>query len=55
MITEARIHSLPPQVCVKLTDKPDYVRLPEGEKSLYQDYPELSLEDWHKKTGVFVE
>ncbi|KAK1224596.1 hypothetical protein PQX77_012491 [Marasmius sp. AFHP31] len=42
-------------VCLKLTDKPEYVRLPEGEKTLYQDYPELSLEDYHKKNGIYVE
>ncbi|KAL0578760.1 hypothetical protein V5O48_003258 [Marasmius crinis-equi] len=42
-------------VCLKLVDKPEYVRLPEGDKELYQDYPELSLEEWHKKNGYFVE
>ncbi|KAL0061176.1 hypothetical protein AAF712_011996 [Marasmius tenuissimus] len=42
-------------VCLGLSDKPEYVRLPEGEKSVYQDYPYLSVEDWHKENGVFVE
>ncbi|KAF9263261.1 hypothetical protein L218DRAFT_927687 [Marasmius fiardii PR-910] len=48
---------LPPKkmVCLKLADKPNYVRLPEGEKALHKDYPALSLEDWHKENGLYVE
>jgi len=36
------------QVCIKLNSKPSYVRLPEGNKQVYQDYGPDSLEDWHK-------
>ncbi|KAF5348518.1 hypothetical protein D9756_009563 [Leucocoprinus leucothites] len=42
-------------VCIKLNSKPDYVRLPEGDKKVYQDYGPDSLEDWHKKNGVYKE
>ncbi|ESK97033.1 duf636 domain-containing protein [Moniliophthora roreri MCA 2997] len=42
-------------VCLKLQDKPDWVRLPEGEKILFDDYPADSLEDWHKKHDLYVE
>jgi len=42
-------------VCVKLNSKPEYVRLPEGKKKVYQDYGPDTLEDWHKKNGKFVD
>ncbi|KIK56432.1 hypothetical protein GYMLUDRAFT_47196 [Collybiopsis luxurians FD-317 M1] len=47
----------PPEtmVCIKLDSKPDYVRLPEGDKELYTGYAEDSLEVWHKKHNVFAE
>jgi hypothetical protein len=34
---------------------PKHVRLPEGKKTKYDGYPELSLEDWHKANGVYVD
>ncbi|KAF7768334.1 hypothetical protein Agabi119p4_7577 [Agaricus bisporus var. burnettii] len=48
---------VPPKqmVCIKLDSKPDYVRLPEGEKEQYDDYGELSLEEWHRKAGLYME
>ncbi|KAF7348061.1 Duf636 domain-containing protein [Mycena sanguinolenta] len=42
-------------VCLMTDSKPGYVRLPEGAKELYSEYPQLSLEDWHKNNGLFVE
>ncbi|KAJ7342970.1 Mss4-like protein [Mycena albidolilacea] len=42
-------------VCVKVDSKPDYVRLPEGPKEVYEKYGSESLESWHKKNGFFVE
>ncbi|KAJ7245355.1 Mss4-like protein [Mycena haematopus] len=42
-------------VCVMADSKPDYVRLPEGAKEVYPEYPKESLEGWHKKNGLFVE
>lgn len=44
-----------PQVCVKTNSKPDYVRLPEGNKKVYENYGPESIEGWHKKHGLFVE
>ncbi|KAF9464089.1 Mss4-like protein [Collybia nuda] len=41
-------------VCIKLDSKPAYVRLPEGEKELYDDYGPDSLEAWHKTNKVYV-
>jgi hypothetical protein len=43
------------QVCIKLNSKPGYVCLPEGDKQVYQDYGPNSLEDWHKKNGLYEE
>jgi hypothetical protein len=34
---------------------PAYVRLPEGPKKVFQEYPEASLDDWHKEHGEYVE
>ncbi|KAI9674794.1 MAG: hypothetical protein M1817_001698 [Caeruleum heppii] len=42
-------------VCVKANSKPDWVRLPEGKKSVHQDYGEDSIEGWHKKHGFYVD
>ncbi|EGN93798.1 hypothetical protein SERLA73DRAFT_144797 [Serpula lacrymans var. lacrymans S7.3] len=42
-------------VVVKTNSKPDYVRLPEGPKSLHKNYGSDSIEGWHKKNGKFVE
>jgi len=38
-----------------LQSKPSYVRLPQGKAELYDEYPDLSIEEWHKKHGSFVE
>ncbi|KAF7312789.1 GFA domain-containing protein [Mycena kentingensis (nom. inval.)] len=38
------------------TGLPAYVRLPEGEKTVYDMYPEIgSLESWHKAEGLWVD
>jgi len=42
-------------VCVKGDSKPEWVRWPEGKKSVHQGFGEDSLEEWHKKRGLFVE
>ena len=34
---------------------PAYVRLPEGKKKVLQEYPKLSLEEWHKEHNEYVE
>ncbi|KAF8983042.1 Mss4-like protein [Cyathus striatus] len=39
--------------CIKLNSKPDYVRLPEGKKKVYEDYGPDSLEGWHKKHKLY--
>ncbi|VDC07558.1 unnamed protein product [Peniophora sp. CBMAI 1063] len=40
-------------------DKPDWVRLPEGPKKLFERYPDGpgsgSLEDWHRHNGEWIE
>jgi len=41
------------QVIVKNNSKPEYVRLPEGKKEVYEDYGNFSIEEWHKKHSVF--
>jgi hypothetical protein len=41
-------------VCAKANSKPDWVRWPEGKKSVHEDYGEASIEEWHKKHKVFV-
>lgn len=47
--------SVRPQVVVMMNSKPPYVRLPEGKKHVYQEYPPDSLEGWHKKHNLYVE
>ncbi|KAF5364577.1 hypothetical protein D9758_005642 [Tetrapyrgos nigripes] len=42
-------------VVVKSNSKPDYVRLPEGKKEVYENYGPHSIEEWHKKNGVYAE
>jgi hypothetical protein len=43
------------QTVVKTGSAPAYVRLPEGKKKLFEEYPELSLEEWHKEHNEYVE
>ncbi|KAH7909577.1 Mss4-like protein [Hygrophoropsis aurantiaca] len=47
----------PPEemIVVKSNSKPDYVRLPEGEKMVYLDYGRYSLDGWHRHHGKYVE
>ena len=42
------------QVVVKMDSKPGYVRLPEGQKHVYDDFGPDSIEGWHKKHGRYV-
>jgi hypothetical protein len=42
-------------VCLFADSKPVWARWPEGKKQVYDQYPTDSLEDWHKKHGLFVE
>ena len=44
----------PSMVCIFEVDKPKWARWPEGEKTVYQEYLEESLEDWHRKHGMYV-
>ncbi|KJF61282.1 uncharacterized protein CIMG_12539 [Coccidioides immitis RS] len=41
-------------VCILEDSKPAWVRWPEGKKTVYKAYGD-SLEDWHKKKGLFVD
>jgi len=42
-------------VCVLQKEKPAHVRLPEGVREEYKVYGALSIEEWHKQHGHFVE
>jgi len=42
-----------PKVCIMLNSKPSYVRLPEGNKEVYDEYGPETLESWHKKHHKF--
>jgi len=43
-------------VCVMGASKPAWVRWPEGEKQTFDMYGDAgSIEQWHKKRGLFVE
>ncbi|KAL4067183.1 Mss4-like protein [Scleroderma yunnanense] len=42
-------------VVIHADSKPDYVRLPEGPKQVYQGFGPDSFEQWHKNHGKFVE
>ncbi|OBT75304.1 hypothetical protein VF21_05642 [Pseudogymnoascus sp. 05NY08] len=41
-------------VCVLEGSKPEWVRWPEGKKVVVKQY-HLSLEDWHREKGLYVE
>ena len=46
----------PSRVHLMLADKPDWVEVPAGpDDAHYDGYPELSLEDWHKKHGLWAD
>jgi hypothetical protein len=38
-----------------MDSKAPYVRLPEGDKELYDGYGPESIESWHKKNGLYVD
>jgi len=43
-------------VCVRGDSKPKWVRWPEGKKSVHEGFNgEVSIEGWHRETGVYVE
>ncbi|KAH9991817.1 Mss4-like protein [Russula vinacea] len=47
---------VPEEMTVLMTDSaPAYVRLPEGEKKVFKEYPKASLEEWHKEHNEYVE
>jgi hypothetical protein len=41
-------------VCIMDGSKPDYVRWPEGKKTIHELYGNDSLEGWHKKHKLYV-
>lgn len=46
----------PARVHLMLADKPAWVPLPQGPgEEHFERYPELSLEDWHRRHGVWVD
>ncbi|KAI0301052.1 Mss4-like protein [Multifurca ochricompacta] len=47
---------VPEEITVLMTTSaPAYVRLPEGKKRIFEEYPEASLEEWHKEHNEYVE
>jgi hypothetical protein len=34
---------------------PAHVRLPDGKKKIFEEYPDASLEEWHKEHNEYVE
>lgn len=42
-------------VCIMDGSKPGWARWPEGSKEIYDTYGPDSLEDWHKKNGVYYD
>ncbi|KAN0138266.1 putative GFA [Lactarius tabidus] len=40
---------------VMATSAPAYVRHPEGQKIVFKEHPEVSLENWHKEHSEYVE
>jgi len=53
VIDSPELESPKTMVCIKLDSKPSYVRLPEGEKEVYDGYGQETLESWHKKHHKF--
>jgi len=54
-IDEPKLRSPEEMVCIQEHEKHPWVRLPEGQKEVYENYPPDSLEDWHKKHHHWVE
>ncbi|KIM41079.1 hypothetical protein M413DRAFT_445811 [Hebeloma cylindrosporum] len=52
-IDSPELESPKTMVCIMLNSKPGYVRLPEGEKEVYDEYGPNTLEGWHKKHHKF--
>jgi len=47
---------VPEEMTVIMTrSAPAWVRLPEGKKVTFEEYPEVSLEEWHKENHEYVE
>lgn len=42
-------------VCIMEGSKPAWARWPEGKKQVFAEYPEESLEGWHKRHKLFME
>ncbi|KAL4752582.1 hypothetical protein BDW72DRAFT_191940 [Aspergillus terricola var. indicus] len=42
-------------VCIMEGSKPAWARFPQGKKQVFKEYPTESLEDWHKKHGLFYD
>ncbi|MCJ1227134.1 hypothetical protein MMC12_003789 [Toensbergia leucococca] len=42
-------------VCIMAGSKPEWVRWPEGKKSVHEEYGGQSLEEWHRGRGLWVE
>jgi hypothetical protein len=40
---------------IKIEDKAKWVVLPDGAEHVFDDYPDVSLEDWHIKNKQLVE
>lgn len=55
MIPLAQWHLLALQRVILLKDKASWVRLPEGDKEVFDTYGKESLVEWHKEAGAFVE
>lgn len=46
----------PDQMVVLMAkDAPKWIKMPEGKKEVYEGYPPMSINDWHKKHGVWVD
>ncbi|KKK23119.1 hypothetical protein ARAM_000702, partial [Aspergillus rambellii] len=41
--------------CIFDASKPKWATWPEGNKVIYDQYPSDSLENWHKKRGLFIQ
>ncbi|KAH9170949.1 Mss4-like protein [Lactarius sanguifluus] len=54
-IDEPELKAPEEMTVIMATSAPGYVRLPEDPKKVFKEYPDETLEDWHKRHGEYVE
>lgn len=52
---DTELPEAPNMVCIFESEKPAWAKWPKGQKTVYKEYLDQSLEDWHRLNGVYVD